>query len=299
MRLLTIDCREVAGRPGALLDSGEILDLATAPSTLAEAQWIPPSVVSIIAAGDDGLQRVQRLVDAEQALGPQDREQMRLNGTLLPYATTALMAPIRRPGLVLIAGSGRSADHGSGSSPFIKSPNTVVGHGAVVRVPPSQQGAVDCTGMLGAVLGKPLYQADEEEAHAAIAAYTLLLDLTMPVAAAVDAAVSWRRYIDGKQFPGACPIGPVMITADELHPSSAPDAVIRVNDCIVSDSLPDREQVSIAAELSALSRRYGFRPGDVMAVEPSCRPCRLHDGDRVSIALPGLAQLEVTVRLHG
>ena len=41
MKLLTIDSREVSGRPGALLTSGEVLDLAASPSTLSESQWIP------------------------------------------------------------------------------------------------------------------------------------------------------------------------------------------------------------------------------------------------------------------
>ncbi len=92
MKLLTIDSREVTGRPGVLLDSGDILDLATAPSTLSESQWIPHSIVSVIAAGRDGLERVARLVaGAEQA----DRQQLLEAGTLLPYSGTALLAPVR------------------------------------------------------------------------------------------------------------------------------------------------------------------------------------------------------------
>ena len=52
MKLVTIDAREVAGRPGVLLEDGNILDLTAAPSTLSQSQWIPQSVVSILAAGD-------------------------------------------------------------------------------------------------------------------------------------------------------------------------------------------------------------------------------------------------------
>ncbi|MDH3978679.1 MAG: hypothetical protein OEU86_09195, partial [Gammaproteobacteria bacterium] len=64
MKLLTIDSREVAGRPGVLLDSGDILDLAVAPTTLSESQWIPQSVISVIAAGDSGYEGVNRLIAA-------------------------------------------------------------------------------------------------------------------------------------------------------------------------------------------------------------------------------------------
>ena len=41
MRLVTIDCREIGGRPGVMVGDDEILDLAGAPRTLEESQWIP------------------------------------------------------------------------------------------------------------------------------------------------------------------------------------------------------------------------------------------------------------------
>ena len=43
MKLVTIDAREVAGRPGVLLDGGVILDLSAAPGSLSVSQWVPHS----------------------------------------------------------------------------------------------------------------------------------------------------------------------------------------------------------------------------------------------------------------
>ncbi|MDP6673501.1 MAG: hypothetical protein QGH93_01440, partial [Gammaproteobacteria bacterium] len=124
MKLLTIDSREVTGRPGVLLDSGDILDLAAAPSSLSEAQWIPHSVVSVIASGRNGLERIQRLVAVAER---SDRQRLLQDGALLPYSGTALLAPVRRPGLVLIVDSNESS--------YIKSPNAAVGPGATVTIP--------------------------------------------------------------------------------------------------------------------------------------------------------------------
>jgi len=124
MKLLTIDSREVTGRPGVLLDNGDILDLVAAPSTLSESQWIPHSVVSVIAAGRSGLERVRQLVASAER---EDRQRLLQNGILLPYSGTALMAPIRRPGLVLIVDSHASS--------YIKSPNSAVGPGQLSKFP--------------------------------------------------------------------------------------------------------------------------------------------------------------------
>ena len=54
MKLVTIEAREVAGRPGVLLDGGVILDLSAAPGSLSASQWVPQSTISILAAGERG-----------------------------------------------------------------------------------------------------------------------------------------------------------------------------------------------------------------------------------------------------
>ena len=84
MQLVTIDAREVAGRPGVLLDSGDILDLTAAPVTLAESQWIPQSVVSILVAGEEGREHAMRLVRAVENATAAEISEMRDRGVLLP-----------------------------------------------------------------------------------------------------------------------------------------------------------------------------------------------------------------------
>jgi len=287
MKLLTIDSREVTGRPGVLLDSGEILDLATAPSTLSESQWIPHSIVSVIAAGRDGVERVARLVAAAER---SDVSQLRRFGALLPYRGTALLAPVRRPGLVLIV----DAD-GSG---LIKSPNAAVGNGAVVRRPFVDVDTLVAAPMLAIVIGRPLFAATTAEAAEAIAGYTLLMDLSRAQPDGSDDA-AWRRYIDGKQFPGACPIGPVIVTGDELEEPSRLPASVRINDVEVGAGPLWPDDQDAANLLAALSRRYAFRPGDLIAWSPSRESAgdsrTLHPGDRFSVACPGLPELEVTI----
>ena len=289
MRLLTIDSREVGGRPGVLLDSGEILDLAAAPNTLSESQWIPYSVVSVLAAGQEGLERIARLVASVRRTTGAARERLVSEGVLLPYAATELLAPVRRPGLILVIGADSSA--------HMKSPNSSVGNNVSVSIPSNIEDQLTGAGMLGAVIGRSLYQASPDEAAAAIAGYTLMIDLSLPEPAANAPLGEWQRYWESKQFPGACPIGPAIITKDELPDPGELEATVRINDVEVGVGSLCSGSMSIAERLARVSRRFSFRPGDLLVVECSAenvgRPRSLSIGDEFTLNLPQLMELSV------
>jgi len=288
MKLLTIDSREVTGRPGVLLDSGDILDLAVAPSTLSESQWIPHSVVSVIAAGRDGLERIARLVTAAERA---DRQQLIAAGALLPYSGTALMAPIRRPGLVLIVDS-QGVDQ-------IKSPNAAIGNDAKVNIPWADTDTLWGIPMLAMVLGRSIFRASESEASDAIAGYTLMFDLSGREPNAADNGAERSKYFKSSQFPGACPIGPTIVTSDEFNDPSGAAASVCINDVEVGlGSLwPDAHKGGHL--LAELSQSYGFRPGDLVSFEPSGdgvgAPRKLHPGDRFSVTYTSIIELAVTI----
>lgn len=291
MKLLTIDSREVGGRPGVILNTGEILDLAAAPNTLSESQWIPYSVVSVLAAGADGLARIERWVTSAQRSMGEARDRLLADGVLLPFASTKLMAPVRRPGLILVVGSDSSA--------HLKSPNTAVGNDSTVIIPSTLEESVTVSGMLAAVIGREVYQVGLKEAETAIAGYTLLIDLSSPEPARDAPLTEWQRYWDSKQFPGACPIGPAIITRDELPNPGDVDATVRINDVEVGRGRICGGQSSIAEKLARASRRFSFRPGDLVAIECESddvgRPRSVSVGDEYTLELPQL--MELTVKL--
>lgn len=285
MKLVTIDCREIGGRPGVMLASGDILDLAAAPSTLDQAQWIPYSVVSVLAAGHDGFERVAALVDAVDARDDRAREDLRRDGVLLPASGTALLPPVRRPGLVLVL----QADGGA----HIKSPNTAVGDRATVSPPWADDAPLVCTGMLAAVFGRPLYRAGGAEAADAVVGYTLVLDLA---GGSVD---DRQRREEGGQFPGAGPMGPAIVTVDELVEPRTHALGLSLNDVVVASESAYAFPDDVPERLAGLSQRYGFRPGDVVCFEPppdtALYGCRLHAGDAVRLALDDVLALEVGI----
>jgi len=286
VKLLTIDCREIGGRPGVVFGDDDILDLAAAPVTFNQAQWIPYSVVSVLAAGRDGLERVNRLLDAAHATGAADRDELRRNGVLLPLRATDLLPPVRRPGLLLVA----EPDGGS----YVKSPNAAVGSAATVAVPWNDDAPLECRGMLAAVLGRSIYRANRAEAGEAIVGYTLVLDLC------AGAADDRRRHIESGQFPGANPMGPAIITGDEFLQPQDHRMRLQLNGVEVASEPAYGFGTDIADRVADLSQRYSFRPGDLVCFEPGREAalggCRLHPGDAVRLALSDVMALDITIR---
>lgn len=300
MKLVTIDSREVAGRPGALVDDEAILDLIAAPSRLSEAQWLPQSVVSILAAGEQGLEHVRHQLAAVKDADEEARQELRRTGVLLPLKGTALLAPIRRPGLILIYGPIELDGRECAQAAVIKSPNSVVGDGARVAVPWASTSQLTGRAMLAVVLGRPVYQCDRETAQEAIAGFTLVSDLSLP-APGDDSATSWQAYTESKQFPGSCPMGPAIVTADAVGDARELRLTTCVNGAEASVAQAVSADLDIASTVADLSNRYGFRPGDVIAFpsRPGADAPRVRDKDRISVSLGGVAmelQFEVVFR---
>ena len=281
MRLVTIDSRDQGGRPGIWLDDGQILDLAAAPGSLRATSRIPASVVSLLAEGEEGLARLRRLAAEIAAASAGDIDRWREAAVLLPATGTSLLAPIRRPGLILLT----PADEARAS---FRNPNAVSAPGARVRLPASAEGWW-LRPSVGAVLGRPLFAAQRRQAHAAIAAYTLLLEL---------GEVGQGGFAGG-QFPGACPLGPALLTADEMPPLGECRLRLSINGHTVQENEPFPAGTDPAELIANLSQTWAMRPGDIVALTPQAgalRPLRVQPGDRLALALD--SQLELTAALE-
>lgn len=297
MQLVTIDSREVAGRPGVITSAGEILDLIAAPSTLSESQWIPQSVISVLAAGEQGLIHVNELLS--RASDADNHARLSAAGALLQADSTELMAPVRRPGLILLTESVSEDTREPLPAASIKSPHTAIGPGQSIDLPWPETDGLQLKLQLGVVLGGPLHRATAAAAADAVAAFTLLMDFSLPQPRGEDSA-SWRRYIDSKQFPGSCPMGPALITAGEFDARQTLQIALSVNG-VASEAL----QISlddIPDDLARLSARYGMRPGDVIGFgcpEGLSAGRALRHGDRLDADLEGRMRLSCRLAFPG
>lgn len=283
MRLVTLDSREVGGRPAISLPSGEILDLSASPSGLTASQWRPQSVVSVLAEGDEGSARVARLLAEVESVTESQRQEWRRSGRLLPANGTRLMPPIRRPGLLLMV----TDRTGGQPACYVKNPNSAIGPDTTIPVPEGEHRQLFLAGMIGIVLGRPLFRATEAQAARAIAALTLVADLgTRRLAGGPD-----EGRFDARQFPGACVLGPALVTLDEFPDTLAWDLGVRVNGRAVGSGKSELNAGQGARILAALSTRYAFRPGDVVGVPAGVGEFELPAASSVTLALPGKLEL--------
>lgn len=280
MRLVTLDSRDQGGRPGLWLDGGLLLDLAAAPGSLRATSRLPASVVSLLAEGEEALLRLRRLAAEIAAASPAELDRWREAAVLLPAAGTSLLAPIRRPGLILVTPVDQL-------QPSFRNPNAVSAPGVTVSLPPTADGWW-LRPSVGAVLGRPLFAMQRSQAHAAIAAYTLLLEIGQVA----------EGGFAGGQFPGACPLGPALLTADEMQPLGECRLQLSINGHVVQDSAPYPAGTDPADLVARLSQAWAMRPGDIVALVPPAgaqRPLRVQPGDRVTLALDGQLELTATI----
>lgn len=286
MRLVTLDSREAGGRPGIFLPGGEILDLAVPPVGLGAAQWLPQSIVSILAEGDQGREQVARLIAEVTSASAGQREQWRATGRLLPGVGTRLLPPIRRPGLLLML----TRTKGPNPSTYVKNPNSAIGPDATVANPANDNGPLFMLPMVGLVIGRPLFRANQDQAAKAIAALTLVADLG---ATRLDGGPGDSRA-DARQFPGACVLGPALVTSDEFPVSSDWQVTLRVNARSVGDGASGLTASRAAEIVASVSGSYGLRPGDVVGVPAGPTEVELPGGSAVTLRLHDTLELAFT-----
>ncbi len=216
---------------------------------------------------------------------------------------TALAAPVARPGKIICVGLNYH-DHcrEQGVEPpaypplFAKFANAISGPGAeIVRPRVTEQLDLECE--LAVVIGRRASRVGVHEALDHVFGYTILDDITMR-----DLQREDRRWLRAKGSDGFAPIGPVVVTADELgHPTSL---AMRssVNDETWQDSSTAEMVFDVPTIIAFASRTITLEPGDIIATGTPAgvghfqKPPRyLHAGDRLRCEIEGIGFLENSV----
>jgi acylpyruvate hydrolase len=125
---------------------------------------------------------------------------------------------------------------------------------------PAASPKVDWEVELGVVVGRTARRVDEEEAARCIAGYTVVNDISMR-----DWQSRTLQWMQGKNFEGSTPVGPVVVTGDEVG-----DAADLAISCVVDGETMQSSRTSDllfgpAALVSYISRFTTLRPGDLIA----------------------------------
>ncbi len=176
---------------------------------------------------------------------------------------------------------------------FSKVPETVVGPGDAVRFLRSVSQQVDYEAELTIVIGKAGRNISRADALQHVLGYTIINDVT-----ARDVQMRHAQWHLGKSFDTFCPMGPWVVTADELDGSNT-----RVRCWVNGELRQDARTTDLIFDIPALietcSRGITLHPGDLIAtgtaagVGMGMNPPRwLQHGDVVRIEIDGLGVLE-------
>lgn len=177
---------------------------------------------------------------------------------------------------------------------FTKVPECVVANGANVQLPGDAISAqIDYEAELAVIIGRGGKNIDRRDAMAHVFGYTIVNDVT-----ARDVQMRHQQWDMGKSFDTFCPMGPWIVTADELD---GQHTRVRcwVNDELRQDGRTEDLIFDIPTLIETISRGITLYPGDVIAtgtpagVGMGLSPPRfLKTGDVVRIEIDGIGQLQ-------
>lgn len=279
-------------RTGVMAGDG-IIDLNAADSS------IPSEMVALLNGGDAMLAKAAAAAETE--------------GLILPVSEVTLESPILLPPKILAVGLNymdhfnELPDHvkkAVGGKPperpvIFNKQNTSVAapYGAVKRPVESQE--FDYEAELGVVIGKTCRRVPKEQAFDVIAGYTVINDLTIR---------DWQRATPtmtmGKSWDTHCPMGPCIVTKDEIGDAENLRVVLSVDGEVLQDFNTGDMLFDIAAQIEHLSTAFTLTPGDVIATGTSAgvahfRPGQpfLKEGQTCRVEIENIGAIENKIEL--
>jgi len=263
-----------------IVDGDVVVDLAAA------APDLPREMSALLAAGDEAL--------------PRARDAAARVTSRLPLRDVRLEPPLLRPPKFLGIGL-NYADHAAESGREVPNVPTVFNkQSTCVNGPydpihlPRVSGTVDYEGELGFVVGRRCRHVPRERASEVIAGYLIVNDVSVR-------EWQWRTptWIMGKGFDTHGPIGPWIVTADEIGDPHTLRLRTWVNEEPRQDSNTRHLIFDCFALVEHLSTGFTLEPGDIVSTGTpagvggmSHPPRFLVAGDVVRIAIDGIGQIE-------
>ncbi|CCH77984.1 putative fumarylacetoacetate (Faa) hydrolase [Nostocoides japonicum T1-X7] len=180
---------------------------------------------------------------------------------------------------------------------FAKYADTLVGPADDIELPRGVD--VDWEAELAVVVGAEIRGGDESQARAAIAGYTVANDISIR-----DWQYRTLQWFQGKAWDRSTPIGPVLVTPDEVDPAAGSTITCRVDGEEVQRASTRTLVFDAAALVAYISTFTVLRPGDIVltgtpgGVGVARDPQRfLGDGDVVETQIEGIGLLRNTIRL--
>lgn len=282
MKLARFDAGD--GARLGILDGEKLLDL-----TAVDAALFSPDLRGIVDGGDPAV------VEA-RAAAPGARSVAAFRAKLL--------APVPAPSKIICVGQNymdhireQNAEVPKTPILFSKAPTSIVGPGDPVRWPAGLTQQVDLEVELGVVIGRRMKGVPAAEALDYVLGYTALNDVS-----ARDLQFGDKQWVRGKSLDTFCPIGPVLVTRDEIPEPQNVGLSSAVNGRVWQKSNTKEMIFPVAELLAFICRGITLLPGDIVATGTpngvgmfQKPPAFLKAGDHMRLEVEGIGVLENVV----
>src|SRR5262245_1566340 len=278
-------------------------------ATLSLEGWQPPtSLLELIQRGPDSWKRMSELVD-RYAPGRDFRESP--PGSF-PVSSVRWHAPIPRPSKNVFCLGRNYVAHAEEAARargqevkiptipviFTKAPTSVTGPFDDIPVDRNVTQQVDWEVELGAIVGKTARNIARAEALQHVFGYTVINDVS-----ARDLQQQHMQWFKGKSLDGSCPMGPLVVTADEFGDPQSKQLQLRVNGAVKQDASTAKMIFPVDVIVEWLSKGLTLEAGDIIAtgtpegVGMGRTPQEfLNDGDVLETEVEGIGVLRNRIR---
>jgi 2-keto-4-pentenoate hydratase/2-oxohepta-3-ene-1,7-dioic acid hydratase in catechol pathway len=241
---------------------------------------------AFFAGGDAALAVARRLFDKRDA-------------AQIALSDVQLLAPVLKPGKILCVGL-NYRDHAIESQMaipeaptiFMKLPNAVIGPGANV-VLPRNSSQPDYEAELAAVIGRGGRNISAEAWEEHVLGYTILNDVS-----ARDVQLATSQWTLGKSFDTFAPMGPAIVTADEINDPHSLDIRLSIDGELLQHSNTKHLIFGLPQLIAHLSAVIPLEPGDVISTGTPAgvglgrKPLRwLKPGEEIVVEIEGIGEL--------
>ena len=218
------------------------------------------------------------------------------SGKGLPLANVRIRPPLPRPGnidcmAVNYMESGTLAEPAPINA-FHKATNTVIGPGDTMVLQDVPATIFEGEAELAVVIGKPCSNVSADKAMDYVFGYTNFID-----GSARGLGPGTNIFFQMKSRDTFAPIGPYIVTADEVEDPQKLDIKLWVNGTLMQDFNTDDMAHDIPRCIEWISSIHALDPGDIIATGTNHRGLSsFQDGDKVELECQGLGRLTVRVR---
>ncbi|AIY06089.1 Fumarylacetoacetate hydrolase family protein [Planococcus sp. PAMC 21323] len=262
-----------------------------------QLEVLPAFPTQLIEGIPQGMEFVEQIRKLTEAAVQSDRSEEFKHS----YADIEWLAPISKTPKNIIAIGKNYADHAKemgGEAPtdlvvFTKASTSISADGETVSVHSDVTDSYDYEGELAVVIGKAGHKIPKQMAYDYVFGYTIANDLT-----ARDLQEKHQQYFLGKSLAGSCPVGPYIVTKDEIPQSQNLSIVTKVNDEIRQNGNTENMIRRVDELIAEVSKYVALEPGDILLTGTPAGvgkgftpPKFLKAGDTVKVSIESIGTL--------